>query len=323
MIRFSRVLLLMLLVAGCAENTRQPAVGSHSLSSETWAFAGEPGRTIHTEHYLIHTTISDEEFLQTLTNVMEGALTEYQHLTPGLPVSDRPMECYIFSRRAQWAQFTRDHTGADAAVYLQINRGGYTVHDWFVAYLIGDAGTYAVASHEGWHQYVARHFKSRLPPFLEEGIATMFENISWYTTRPQWNLDSNPSRADKLRQAIENHNLWPLEQLCTMHAGDVVTLSGERIETFYAQNWAFAQFMLNAEGGRYKPAMQRMLAELASGEADAFTGRRKVPADSWDPRTVKPLLEHYFDMTLPQIDQAYQAYIHHIASRARPSHFSS
>lgn len=151
----------------------------------------------------------------------------------------------------------------------------------------------------------------------------MFENISWYTTRPQWNLDSNPSRADKLRQAIENHNLWPLEQLCTMHAGDVVTLSGERIETFYAQNWAFAQFMLNAEGGRYKPAMQRMLAELASGEADAFTGRRKVPADSWDPRTVKPLLEHYFDMTLPQIDQAYQAYIHHIASRARPSHFSS
>jgi hypothetical protein len=227
------------------------------------------------------------------------------------------MECYLFEGRRQWAQFTQDHTGDDAAVYLQINRGGYTVRDWFVAYYIGTVGTYAVAAHEGWHQYVARNFKSRLPPFLEEGIATMFENISWSPRGPHWNLASNPSRAEKLRDAIEQSQLWSLEQLCTMHAGDVVSLSGDRIETFYAQNWAFAHFMLYADNGAYRPAFTKMLAELSSGEADQYTGRRRSPPDNWDPRTVRPLLEHYLKMNMKQIDRAYQAYIRKLAYGTR------
>ena len=74
------------------------------------------------------------------------------------------MACYLFQTRDEWAAFTRTRTGADAAIYLQINRGGYTVRDWYVAYFIGDLGTYSVAAHEGFHQYVARHFRSRLPP---------------------------------------------------------------------------------------------------------------------------------------------------------------
>jgi hypothetical protein len=242
-------------------------------------------------------------------------------LTPGVPLSTTPMECYVFARRPQWVEFTRQHTGQDAAVYLQINRGGYTIRDWFVAYYIGDAGTNSVAAHEGWHQYVARNFHSRLPPFLEEGIATSFENINWPGRVPHWNLSVNLNRADKLKTAIQNSKLWPLDQLCTMHAGDVVSMSGERIETFYAQNWAFAQFMLNGEGGKYRPAFHKMMADLASGDADAFTGRRRTLPGTWDPRTVRPLLEHYLSMSMPQIDAAYQAYIRQLASNAKDPHF--
>lgn len=304
------------LLAGCTQPARQGADGSQ-VSTDAWVFDGRPGRIITTPHYRIHTTIDDQEFLESLTAVMEGALEQYRALTPTIPLTDRPMECYVFSRRPEWAQFTRQHTGNDAAVYLQINRGGYTVRDWFVAYLIGDAGTLAVASHEGWHQYVARHFKSRLPPFLEEGIATMFENIHWLSAEPRWNLAVNPTRADKLRTAIEDGNLWPLEQLCMMHAGDVVGLSGERIETFYAQNWAFAQFLLSAEGGRYRRGLERMLDELASGIADQRLGRSRGTSDSWDPQSVRPLLEHYLGMEIAQIDQKYQAYIREIARGTR------
>jgi hypothetical protein len=306
--------ILCVLIIGCAQPVQKSAP---SLTTAAWTFDGKPARIVKTDHYLIHTTIEDQEFLDSLAQVMEGALAQYRAFTPGVSVSVRPMECYIFSRRPEWAQFTRDHTGADAAIYLQINRGGYTVRDWFVAYFIGDNGTYAVASHEGWHQYVARHFRSRLPPFLEEGIATMFENISWTSREPKWNLAVNPNRAEKLRTAIEDGNLWPLEQLCTMHAGEVVGLSGERIETFYAQNWAFAQFLWNGDGGKHRTGFQRMLDELASGAADQYTGRRAGPADSWDPRTVRPLLEHYFCMELAQLDKAYQGYIREIAFGSR------
>ena len=70
---------------------------------------------------------------------------------------------------------TARHTGMDAAIYLQITRGGYTIGDWFVSYYVGENATYSVASHEGWHQYVARNFRGRLPPFLEEGTASSDE----------------------------------------------------------------------------------------------------------------------------------------------------
>jgi hypothetical protein len=306
--------IVCLLLIGCAQPVRRAPV---ALNTAAWTFDGKAAHVVKTDHYLIHTTIDDSDFLDSLAIVMEGSLEQYRQLTPGVPISPRPMECYIFSRRPEWAQFTKDHTGTDAAIYLQINRGGYTVRDWFVAYFIGDNGTYAVASHEGWHQYVARHFKSRLPPFLEEGIATMFENIYWTSDQPQWNLAINPNRADKLRTAIEDGNLWPLEKLCTMHAGEVVGLSGERIETFYAQNWAFAQFLWNAENARYRAGFQRMLSELADGTADQYTGRRPGPTDTWDPRTVRPLLEHYLCMELAQIDGAYQRYIREIAFGTR------
>lgn len=315
------------LLVGCTPAASRQAVlrgGPPVAKTITpWTFEGRPARTVTTAHYSIHTTIDDEEFLNRLTQVMEGALKQYQQLTPGVPLTDKPLECYVFAMRPQWARFTSEHTGNDAAIYLQINRGGYTIGDWYVAYFIGDFGTYAVAAHEGWHQYVARHFKSRLPPFLEEGIATTFESITWPNQAPKWNLAVNLSRADRLRTAIQDRLLWPLEQLCTMHAGDVVSLSGERIETFYAQNWAFAQFMMNAENQKYRPAFQRMLSELASGEADQITGRRRGPPQTWDPRTVKPLLEHYLGMDMKRIDIAYQAYIRQLASLSRDNRPSS
>jgi hypothetical protein len=311
---------IAMLAWGCSASQPPVPMVSSQFTCEAWTFDGKAANILKTEHYEIHTTIRDQEFLESLAEVMEGSLAQYQKLTPSVKLSNRPLECYVFSRRPEWAKFTQDHTGDDAAIYLQINRGGYTIRDWFVAYFIGNAGTWAVASHEGWHQYVARHFHSRLPPFLEEGIATTFENINFSGSQPRWNLSVNTNRAQKLRTAIEHHWLWPLDQLCMMHAGDVVALDSERIETFYAQDWAFAQFLNNAENGKYRAAYHQMLDDLASGESDTWTGGHRGPSDTWAPRTVRPLLEHYLGMSMKEIDAAYQAYIHEIAFGVRESH---
>jgi len=284
------------------------------VRSEAWQYRTDAGKSLLSPHYVIHTTIEDEKFLERLPQVMEGALTQYQNLAPDVKLSDRPMECYLFSQRNQWATFTREHTGMDAKVYLQINRGGYTIRDWFVAYFIGDAGTYSVSAHEGWHQYVARNFKNRLPPFLEEGCATQFENIQWDANLPRWNLHFNANRVQKLRLAVDGKYLWPLEKLVTMHAGDVVGLGGEKIEAFYAQNWAFVRFAWDAEGGKYRPAFQKMLTETAAGTAfDPTNGQVHLPPGAWRPQMVKPILEHYFGMPLDQLDKAYQAHVRTIA----------
>src|SRR5690606_1520091 len=141
-----------------------------------------------------------------------------------------PMEGYLFANRTEWAAFTAAHAGEDAAVYLQVPRGGYCYGDVTVMYFLGDLSTYSVAAHEGWHQFVARHFKRRLPPFLEEGMACLFESIRLEQGLPRWNLAINHNRIDKLRAAVEGEALWPLEKLIHMHAGEVVALPVGQIE---------------------------------------------------------------------------------------------
>ncbi|MBC8108238.1 MAG: hypothetical protein H7Z14_16750 [Anaerolineae bacterium] len=312
----------LLSAAGCESlPTRSPNPRYASIVAvEPWSYPKSTAKVVRSKHYAIHTTIADDDFLDKLGELMESALAQYQQFTPGVKVSSAPMDCYVFQWRQEWADFTAQKTGDDAALYLQINRGGYTVRDWYVAYFIGDAGTYAVAAHEGWHQYVARHFKSRLPPFLEEGIATMFENVRFYRSPPVFDLSPRSHRAQKLRYAIESKNLWPLQKLMTMHAGDVVALPGAKIEAFYAQNWAFAEFLWDAENGKYRPALQRLLSDCANGTVytDGKSVRRRI-IETWNPESVRPMLEHYLEMDLPAIEQAYLTYCRKIAYASRSS----
>src|SRR5437588_13082927 len=87
---------------------------------------GEVARVI-TPHYLLYSTIEDDALLSRIGELMEGALVEYRTIAPDVPLTDKPMECYLFASRKEWAEFTRTHTGEDASVYLRVNRGGYTV----------------------------------------------------------------------------------------------------------------------------------------------------------------------------------------------------
>ena len=309
---------LAALLSGCGSSSRVgPAEGPAAKAAVDVApatFGGVPSKKVSTPHYLIETTIEDRELVDNLAQVMEGALGQYRKLTPGVPLTDRPLLCFIFANRNQWAQFTEAQTGDDAKVYLRINRGGYAVGDWYVSYFIGDRETYQVAAHEGFHQYVGRHFKRRPPPFLEEGLATLFEFVDWQGDLPRWRWQANPNRLGGLERSVRQGLLLPLPELCTMHAGQVVSKQLWRVETFYAQAWALARFLTDGEGGRYRPALQRMLADLAADQVPLPGFDRPTPAGTWDPRTARPLLEHYLGKPLEQVDREYQAYVRKIVA---------
>jgi hypothetical protein len=312
--------LLLLLLTGC-EGTRRGQLGHwegpqllSTSSVEAWNYAGEAAQRVKTPHYLIYTTLRDSEMTALLPQVMEGALAQYLKVAPGTGDSDSPMECYVFETRGEWEAFTRAHTGADAVVYLQIRRGGYAIRDRFVAYNIGRYATASVAAHEGWHQYVARHFIGRLPPFLEEGLACMFEGIGWKDENlPRWNLSINQVRGQALRRAIEKDKLWPLERLVSMHAGEVVEQSGERVDAFYAQAWTFARFLYESENGRFRPSLQKWLAETANGTVFDPTHTHNRAGGPWNRTAVKPMIEHYLNLDFATIDKLYQAYLRKVA----------
>ena len=317
----------ILLLAGCASSTGRLGTWegpgtSAPVSTNAWA-ARPGGQQLNTEHYRIYTTLTDEQILKTLPQVMEGALQEYREVLPNIPLTGRPMDCYVFNTRNEWVDFTARYTGPEAKIYLQINRGGYCLRDWYVAYYLGDASTYAVASHEGWHQFVNRHFKGRIPPFLEEGLACTFESVKYGGDLPRWNRSINPNRIMGLRHAIDSHSLYPLEKVIMMHAGQVVDQSGYRVEAFYAQAWAFARFLIDGEGGRYRPGLQKLLADIAAGTVPDPTGAMRNNRLNWNPGGVKPVFEQYLGVPFAEIDREYQAYIHKIVDTELAAHFAS
>jgi len=283
-------------------------------SVEAWSFRGEPAHRIKSPNYVIYTTINDPEVTALLPQVMEGALAQYRKVAPGTSRSTDPMECFIFERRVEWEAFTRANTGNDASIYLQIRRGGYAIRDRYVAYYIGRIQTYSVAAHEGWHQYVARHFKHRPPPFLEEGLACLFEQVKWEGNLPRWDLSANSNRIRGLYNAEQSHTLIPLKKLISMHAGQIVDQSSFTVETFYAQNWAFARFMWDAEDGKYRPALQKLLADAAAGKLYRDGIARDPASTDWDPSSAGPILERYLALPLPAIERAYRNYISKITA---------
>lgn len=319
-------LVAALLLGGCAS---EPKLGqwegpknATGRSVDNWAYGGKPAQRIRSPHYQIYTTLDDQDTLNRLPQIMEGGLCMYQRVAPEVSLSAEPMDCFVFEKRSEYDSFTKQTTGSDANVYLQIRRGGYSVGDRFVCYYIG-ADTNAVAAHEGWHQFLGRNFKGRLPPFLEEGMACMFEGVAFDGELPQWNLSVNQTRATALRKAVDGNYLWPLDQLIALHAGDIVGDRMEKIDAFYAQSWAFARFLWEADDGKYRPALQKWLAETAKGTVYDPTGSHCRLCTPWNRRAVKPMLEHYLGMSLPEIDKAYQEFLHKAAYEQFAAQFHS
>ena len=159
------ILLFSILLSGCANPGPPigqwfgPSQPARERPSGPSSLADGTARLIQTDHYNIYTTITDSMTLSKISQVMEGSFQAYQYLAQGVPATKTRMDCYIFAKRTQWSEFTAMHTGDQASIYLQINRGGYTIGDWYVAYFIGDTSTLSVAAHEGWHQFCYRHFK--------------------------------------------------------------------------------------------------------------------------------------------------------------------
>lgn len=281
----SLVVLTGLTLAGCSPR---------SYHSAPWHGGPKYGRIVLTEHYALHTTIDEPDFLAELAQTMESTHRLYAKLAP--PASGpRRHDGYVYAYRDEWAEYTQTTAGPSAPVYLQIHRGGYAHEDVFATFFHGRPQTLAVCRHEGWHQYVADGFERRLPPFIEEGVATLFE--AGFEGDNLAKPEANGARQLRLMEAVRQRRAWPLRTLLGMHAGDVIGKGASPIDTFYAQAWALARFLL--ESDRYHQGFRNLMAAYADGTAGSLT---PVAA-----------LEHYLDAPFEQIEHDYQRYVRQLA----------
>ena len=236
---------------------------------------------------------------------------------------------YLFADRAQWENFTRTFAGEQAEIFCRIQAGAYYHRNACVAYDIGPDRTFSVLGHEGWHQFNDRHFKFRLPSWLDEGVAMLFEAQSCKDGSFDFRPENNAYRLKALRKTLEADAMIPLEQLIATTPGDVLaTDQTEAVMAFYSQSYALARFL---SSGTRLAAYRRLLADGLHGDWPLDEVSRKIAADRSVPRNVLwnhivglVLFQEYVGDDFATVEQEYLAFCREITSQwqKNPRHAS-
>lgn len=294
---------------------------------EPWNNPYAPGLCITTDHYQVYTTLNDPLMLRQTPAFVESAYRAYESQLPTRIVSKEPFKTYLFAERGQWEAFTKQLTGPDSEVYLKIQRGAYARDGVCIAYNIGRKQTFAILGHEGWHQFNQRHFRYRLPSWIDEGIATLFETCQYsqgdFEFRPQDNL----MRLGTLKQTIQQKRLIPLAELITLNPGQVLSGYGadqDAAMAFYAQNYAMVRFLREYEYGRRLRKYQALLVGGLSGSWPVesalaeMAANRAIPLTvAWNQRISPALFRTYISEDMNEIEAQYRSFCNEIVYRIR------
>jgi hypothetical protein len=310
-------------VATSADYVRnEPAV----RDVQVWDNPYGDGLEIRTKHYRIYTTLLEPLMLRQMPAYVEAAFGAYQSQLPSPVVSGQLFDVYVFATRGQWEAFTRSLMGADAAMYLKIQKGAYTANGVCVAYNIGRKQTFSVIGHEGWHQFNQHLFAYRLPSWLDEGIATLFETCKYDKGRFVFEPERNLMRLGSLKQTMQAAQMIPLSKLIALNPGQVVGHNGtdDAVIAFYAQNYALVRFLREHN---YGIRLRRYHAMMLGGAAgtwplkDEYTSlaadRTRSLTVGWN-QTVSPtLFAYYIAPDIGKLETEYRAFCHQITHRVR------
>lgn len=235
-----------------------------SVEQSPWNTGYNSGVKLTSIHYNIYTTTSNRALLQYLPGFMEAAYENY-HRISGLSArpTDKHMKIYMMGSKDEWQALTKHIFQKHSDIFMSIQAGGYCHEGICVFWDFGGLGTLAVASHEGFHQFLYHRMKNQLPMWLEEGLCTMAEGYNVHRDYVQFTPDRNTIRFSNLRAAIVQ-NLWiPIHKLLPMDGGDAIKEIPEAAVGYYGQLWALAKFLRSDP--KYRQGLEKMLADAEAG----------------------------------------------------------
>jgi hypothetical protein len=235
-------------------------------------------REITTRHYQIHTDL-DEPLVTDLSTRMDLMYDQYVKTFPqfALPASPAPLPVYLFATHEKYMAFT-DYSG--------VNTGGLFVsgrHPYLTAYLKGqgrDALRRAL-QHEAFHQFAHAAIARQLPPWLNEGMAQMFEESIFdgneFLTGQIPPLRIRQLQADMTQKTLVEFdqflNLSPRQWSSTLHS------DFQKAATAYNQAWAMAYFCSADGEPAYHAKFVDLLQKLHTDDSQPDFSTRKCFAD--------------------------------------------
>jgi hypothetical protein len=298
------------------QDERLPAL----VSVEAWESKYGPGLKLTTEHYEIFSTAIEPLILRLVPGFIESAHRAYNTQLPQSIETATPFAVYLFADRDQWEAFTRDFAGEQADLFCKIKAGAYYLNGACVAYDLGPRRTLSALGHEGWHQFNSRHFKYRLPSWLDEGVAMLFETGISAGGFFHFDPSANLQRLGALKETLNSGSAIPLRELVATSPGEVLaTDQADAVMAFYSQSYALVRFLREADQGQRLDAYHRLLSDGFLGqwpldESDGTTAEdRNLPRTLvWNRQVGRQLFEHYLGPDLEGLEQQYLAFCHRL-----------
>ena len=289
-------------------------------SAEPWESEYGDGLKLTTRHYEIFTTLFEPSMLREVPRFMESAHRGYNEQLPEPIETANKFTVYLFADRRQWEDFTKRFTGERAKLFCKIQAGAYCHNGTCVTYNIGRSRTLSALGHEGWHQFNSRHFEYRLPSWLDEGVAMLFEQYRADDGAFYFEPGENEYRLDALAATLEKDRMIRLKDLLAINPGEVLaTDETEAVMAFYSQSYALVRFLREATYGERLGECRRLLRDGLRGDWPLDDVSKRIARDRNEPRTVlwnrivgTGLFKKYIDEDIEKIERQYVAYCRRI-----------
>jgi hypothetical protein len=291
-------------------------------SVEIWNNRHAPGLKLTTTHYEIFTTLLEPFVLRGISGFIESAYRAYNSQLLEPIETKSKFTIYLFAKRSQWENFTKSFADDQAEIFCKIKAGAYYHKGACVVYNIGIERTFSALGHEGWHQFNGRCFKFRLPSWLDEGVAMLFETHGSDGGLFYFEPTENMYRLDGLKRTLTKNKMIPLEELISMNPGDVLaTDETKAVMAFYSQSYALVRFLQEAGYGRWRGVFRRLLLDGLTGDWELDEVNKKIATDRNVPKTVlwnrivgRGLFENYVGDNFEQLEKEYLAFCSQIVN---------
>jgi hypothetical protein len=302
----------------CLQNQNLPALER----VDVWESEYGKGLKLTTAHYEIFTTLLEPLMLRRIPLFMESAYRGYNGELPEPIETTSKFIIYLFADREQWTAFTKSFAGDQADLFCSIKAGAYYLNGACVVYNIGRKRTFSALGHEGWHQFNSRLFKFRLPSWLDEGVAMLFESPRTEEGVFYFEPAEDNYRLDALKKTLRKNQMLPLKELVAINPGEVLaTNESEQVLTFYSQSYALVRFLREDGLRKHLNNYRRLLSDGLKGNWPMDEVSKKIAEDRNQPRTVlwnrivgQLLFEQYIGDDFDQLEQEYQAFCRQIVN---------
>ena len=241
---------------------------------------------LDTRHYRIRTDL-EKSFAEELGKRMDAMYDDYnRRLADFAPPGDTKFEVYLFKERSDYLGFTKNKVPNTGGVFMP-------ARNTLAAFLEGQGrdALRRTLQHEAFHQFAHSAIHADLPPWLNEGLATVFEE-GIFLGRTFKLGEVPPRRVRQLQSDMANKRLIRFRKFMTMSLDDWSTaLSGQgtRGATQYNQAWAMCHFLIfHQRDGEvvYRKRFLEMLNRIHNGEdgMSAFTAAFSDNLDGFENR---------------------------------------